>query len=147
MAITQKISPWLIAASLFGAAGVQAQQGSNPQATAQQQQEQVQQVASAVVQRYQSFLIAFNGNGALPPDILDPQFLQQVSAAHLQQTLNGLKASVGPCQAVGRMQTTDAATVSFLLNCEKGYVPTNMTIEPRPPYRITGILIQPTFWK
>ncbi len=147
---TRKLAPWFAAAAMVCmAAGAQAQQGNQQQAAqpSAAQQAQIQQVASAVVQRFQGFLIAFNGNGAMAPDSLSPSLTQQISPAQLQQMLAGLRSNVGPCQAIGRMQTTDAANAGFLLNCEKGYMPVNLTIDGQPPYRVNGLLIQPTFWK
>ena len=140
----------LAAAALLASAAVNAQQAPPPPPSAQltaEQQEQMRQVAGAVVQRFQSFLIAFNGNGSMPPDAMAARFTQQVPLAQLQQILSGLRTNVGTCQAVGRMQTNDTATAGYLLNCERGYVPVNLSVEVQPPYRVVGLLIQPTFWK
>lgn len=144
-ALAAQLARCLASAALTGlAAAAQAQQGQAPDSAATAQ---AAQVSGAVVQRFQSFLIAYNGNGALPPDSLAPQFAQQLSLNQIQQILAGLRGNVGGCQAVGRMQSNDAAGASFLLHCEKGYMPVSINIEPEAPFRITGLLIQPTFWK
>ena len=143
--LAAQLARCLASAALAGlAAAAQAQQGQAPDSAATAQ---AAQVSGAVVQRFQSFLIAYNGNGALPPDSLAPQFAQQLSLNQIQQILAGLRGNVGGCQAVGRMQSSDAAGASFLLHCEKGYMPVSINIESEAPFRITGLLIQPTFWK
>ena len=144
-ALAAQLARCLASTALAGlATATQAQQSQAPESApvpAQMPQ------ASALVQRFQSFLIAYNGNGALPPDSLAPQFAQQLSLDQIQKILAGLRGNVGGCQAVGRMQGSDAAGASFLLHCEKGYMPVSINIESQAPFRITGLLIQPTFWK
>ena len=61
-----------------------------------------------------------------------------------------LAAITGWVGSIGSVLKDDGrvrAGASCLLHCEKGYMPVSINIEPEAPFRITGLLIQPTFWK
>lgn len=104
-------------------------------------------VDAGLRKRLQAVVAALNGKGKLAADSFSELFLQQSSVEVVQKALDSLRGNVGTCQPVGRMQTSNPAATSVLLNCQKAYMPLELAVANQAPYRITGVLLRPAYWK
>lgn len=104
-------------------------------------------VDAGLRKRLQAVVAALNGKGKLAADSFSELFLQQSSVEVVQKALDSLRGNVGACQPVGRMQTSNPAATSVLLNCQKAYMPLELAVANQAPYRITGVLLRPAYWK
>lgn len=102
---------------------------------------------AALRKRVQAVLGATEGKNKLAASNFSEQFLKNSPVDAVQKALDGLRAGVGSCQPVGRMESPSPLATSLLLNCTKGFVPMELAIEAQAPYRISGILLRPAFWK
>lgn len=104
-------------------------------------------VDAALKQRLQAVVTAINGKGKIAANNFNEQFLKESPVDAVQKALDALRAGTGSCQAVGRMQVSNPIASSVLLSCQKGFVPLEIAVEPQTPFRITGMLLRPAYWK
>lgn len=102
----------------------------------------------ALGQRFQAIFAAFEGKGALPDaKAFTDEFNQQVSPAQIKETLDQVHQSVGTCKVVGQMRSPVSYAGSYLLQCEKAFVPMDIAVEEKAPYRVHSLLIRGGYWK
>lgn len=102
----------------------------------------------ALGQRFQSVFAAFEGKAALPDaKNFTEEFNQQVTKEQMTSVLQQVHQSVGSCKIAGQMRSPVPVATAYLLQCEKAFVPMEISVEERAPYRIHSLLIQPGFWK
>lgn len=102
---------------------------------------------AALRTRLQAVVTAIDGKSKLAANNFNEEFLKNSPIDAVQKALDSVRTGVGSCQPVGRMETPTPLAASVLLNCTKGFVPMELAIEPKAPYRISGILLRPAFWK
>ena len=102
---------------------------------------------AALRKRLQAVVTAIEGKSKLASSNFNEEFLKQSPIDNVQKALDSIRTGVGSCQAAGRMESTTPLATSVLLNCTKGFVPMELAVEPKAPYRISGILLRPAFWK
>ncbi|QXZ10536.1 hypothetical protein KUF54_04765 [Comamonas sp. Y33R10-2] len=102
---------------------------------------------AALRKRLQAVVAAIEGKSKLTASSFNEEFLKQSPIDNVQKALESVRTGVGSCQAAGRMESPNPIATSILLNCTKGYVPMELAVEPKAPYRISGILLRPAFWK
>ena len=102
---------------------------------------------AALRKRLQAVVTAIEGKSKLASSNFNEEFLKQSPIDNVQKALDSIRTGVGSCQAVARMESPTPLATSVLLNCTKGFVPIELAVEPKAPYRISGILLRPAFWK
>ena len=102
---------------------------------------------AALRKRLQAVVTAIEGKSKIASSNFNEEFLKQSPIDNVQKALDSIRTGVGSCQAVGRMESSTPLATSILLNCTKGFVPMELAVEPKAPYRISGILLRPAFWK
>lgn len=130
--------------------GAQAQtEAPAPEAAAQSPAVNVdaQAADAALRKRLQAVVAAIEGKSKLAASNFNEEFLKQSPIDNVQKALDSVRTGVGTCQAAGRMESPNPIATSILLNCTKGFVPMELAVEPKAPYRISGILLRPAFWK
>ena len=102
---------------------------------------------AALRKRLQAVMTAIEGKSKMAASNFNEEFLKQSPIDNVQKALDSIRTGVGSCQAVARMESPTPLATSVLLNCTKGFVPMELAVEPKAPYRISGILLRPAFWK
>ena len=103
----------------------------------------------ALGQRFQAMFAAFEGKGAIPDSkSFTEDFNQQVNAEQMKQVFQQVHQHAGNnCRIVGQVPSPVSYAGSYLLQCEKAYVPMDISVEEKAPYRIHSMLIRPGYWK
>ena len=103
----------------------------------------------ALGQRFQAMFAAFEGKGAIPDSkSFTEDFNQQVNAEQMKQVFQQVHQLAGNnCRIVGQVPSPVSYAGSYLLQCEKAYVPMDISVEEKAPYRIQSLLIRPGFMK
>ena len=103
----------------------------------------------ALGQRFQAILAAFEGKAALPDaKNFTDDFNQQVTPEQIKETFQQVRQSVGGnCKLTGQMRSPVSFAGGYLLQCEKSYVPMELAVEEKAPYRIQSLLIRGGYWK
>lgn len=102
----------------------------------------------AILHYIQALVTALNTQGPLlSSNSFTDSFNAKISAAQLQQVLAQLHGIVGKCRLDGQVDIPISYVGSFLLNCDKGFVPVEMAIEEQAPYRLHSLLIRPNYAK
>lgn len=102
----------------------------------------------ALAQRFQALLAAFEGKAAVPDSkTFTEDFNKQVTADQMKQVFNDVHQSVGSCKVGAQMTSPTPYITSYLLQCDKAYVPMDIGIEEKAPYRVHSLLIRPGYWK
>jgi len=102
----------------------------------------------ALAQRFQALLAAFEGKAALPDaKTFTDDFNKQVNGDQMKQVFNDVHQSVGSCKVAAQMTSPTPYITSYLLQCDKAYVPMDIGIEEKAPYRVHSLLIRPGYWK
>ena len=102
---------------------------------------------AALRKRLQAVVAAMDGKSKLAASNFNEEFLKNSPIDTVQKALDSVRTGVGSCQTVGRMESSTPLATSVLLSCTKGFVPMELAVEPKAPYRISGILLRPAFWK
>ena len=149
----------LAAAVLAGAALSPAFAQDNAAAPANQQAqqgaEQPQQAPKpdpaaekALNQRFQAIFNAFEGKGALPDSkAFTEDFNKQVTSEQMKEVLKQVHDSVGACKVAAQIRSPISYVSGYLLQCEKAFVPMDIAVEEKAPYRVHSLLIRPGYWK
>ena len=103
----------------------------------------------ALGQRFQAILAAFEGKAALPDaKNFTDDFNQQVTPEQIKETFQQVRQSVGGnCKLTGQMRSPVSFAGGYLLQCEKSFVPMELAVEEKAPYRIQSLLIRGGYWK
>jgi hypothetical protein len=104
-------------------------------------------VEAALRKRVQAIVAALDGKTKVAASNFDEDFLKESPIADVQKAMATVHSNVGTCQQVGRAQGPNPVTIGVLLNCQKAYVPMELAVEPKVPYRITGMLLRPAYGK
>lgn len=104
-------------------------------------------VDAALRKRLQAVVAGMDGKTKLAANNFTEQFLQSSPIATVQGALDSLRTNLGTCKPIGRMQSENPVATSVLLDCNKGFLPLEFAVEPQSPYRISGILLRPAYWK
>ncbi|MEG2818394.1 MAG: hypothetical protein RR855_11285 [Comamonas sp.] len=135
------------------AAPVFAQEAAAPaaqgEAAAQQQAPKPNPAAEkALGQRFQSIFAAFEGKAALPDSKnFSEEFNKQVTSEQMKEVLQQVHQSVGACRVAAQMRVPTSYAAGYLLQCDKAFVPMDIAVEEKAPYRIHSLLIRPGYWK
>lgn len=105
--------------------------------------------AEKAVQGYIKALIsALNGQGpVLSAASFSEEFNQKITGEQLRQVFTQLHQNLGDCRLVGQVKIPVSFVGSYLLDCSKGYVPVDLAVEDKAPYRIHSLLIRPDYSK
>ena len=104
--------------------------------------------AKAVEQRFHTVFAALDGKAAaLDAQLFTDDFNQHVSPAQMRQVFQQLHQEVGKCHISGRMRSPVPVANAYLLQCNKAFVPMEISVEDKAPYRIQSLVIRPGFWK
>ena len=99
-------------------------------------------------QHFQSLLTALQGKGGIPDTKnFTDDFNQQVNAGQLKQVFDQVHQTMGDCRLAGQLKGPVSFVSSYLLQCDKGYVPMDIAIEDKAPYRMHSVLIRPPYNK
>lgn len=103
----------------------------------------------ALGQRFQAIYAAFEGKSALPDSkSFTDDFNQQVTAEQMKQVFQQVHQLAGSsCRIVGQVPSPISYAGSYLLQCDKAFVPMDISVEEKAPYRIQSLLIRPGFVK
>lgn len=102
----------------------------------------------ALQQHFQSLLTALEGKSGLPDaKNFTDDFNQQVNAGQLKQVFDQVHQTVGNCRVAGQLKGPVSFVSSYLLQCDKGFVPMDIAIEDKAPYRMHSVLIRPPYNK
>ncbi len=102
----------------------------------------------ALSQRFQAIFAAFEGKGAVPDaKAFTDEFNQQASTEQIKETLQQVRQSVGSCRVAAQMRSAISYAGSYLLQCDKAFVPMDIAVEDKAPYRVQSLLIRSGYWK
>lgn len=102
----------------------------------------------ALGQRFQSIFAAFEGKAALPDSKnFSEEFNKQVTPDQMKEVLQQVHQSVGACRVAAQMRVPTSYAAGYLLQCDKAFVPMDIAVEEKAPYRIHSLLIRPGYWK
>ena len=102
----------------------------------------------ALGQRFQSIFAAFEGKAALPDSKnFSEEFNKQVTPDQMKEVLQQVHQSVGTCRVAAQMRVPTSYAAGYLLQCDKAFVPMDIAVEEKAPYRIHSLLIRPGYWK
>lgn len=106
------------------------------------------EAAQAVQRSIAALVQAANTRGPLltTKEFTD-SFNEKISAAQLQQALSQMHQIVGNCSLAGQVPIPVSIVGSYLLNCDKAFVPVELAVEEQAPYRIHTLLIRPSYSK
>ena len=146
----QALATAVLAAAV--AAPVFAQEAAAPAAqgdAAQQQAPKPNPAAEkALGQRFQSILATLEGKAALPESKnFSEEFNKQVAPEQMKAVLQQVHETVGSCRFAAQLRSPISYVGGYLLQCDKAFVPMDIAIEEKAPYRIHSLLIRPGYWK
>ena len=102
----------------------------------------------ALSQRFQAIFAAFEGKGAVPDaKAFTDEFNQQATTEQIKETLQQVHQSVGSCRVAAQMRSAISYAGSYLLQCDKAFVPMDIAVEDKAPYRVQSLLIRSGYWK
>ena len=102
----------------------------------------------ALHQHFQSIFAALQGKAAVPDaKNFSDDFNQQVTAAQLKQVFEQVHQTVGNCRIAGQLKSPVSFVSGYLLQCDKGFVPMDIAVEDKAPYRVHSLLIRPGYAK
>ncbi len=102
----------------------------------------------ALHQHFQAIHAALEGKAAVPDaKNFTEDFNQQVDASQLKQVFEQVHQKVGNCRIAGQLKAPVSFISSYLLQCDNGFVPIDIAIEDKPPYRVHSLLIRPGYAK
>lgn len=96
--------------------------------------------ASALRARAAALIPLFNRSTA-PERILAPSFLAEIAASQIDALAVRLSSQFGRAKAVDRLVAKSATAGTAYIAFERGVVRVELAIEPRPPHRITALLV------
>lgn len=102
----------------------------------------------ALQKHFQSIFAAFEGKAAMPAaSNFTEDFTKQVTMEQMKQVFDQVKKSVGNCRIVGQIPSPISYVGSYLLQCDKAFVPMDIAVEEKAPYRVHSLLIRPGYSK
>ena len=102
----------------------------------------------ALQQHFQNLFKAFDGKGALPEaSKFSEDFNKQVTREQMTEVFKQVRQSVGACKITASERSPISYVKGYLLDCEKAYVPMEIAVEEKAPYRVHSLLIRPGYWK
>lgn len=147
---THHYPTWLagLACGLTLSTAALAQTAGTPQAAQPQLPAPNPEAAQAVQRSIAALVQAANTQGPLltTKEFTD-SFNEKISAAQLQQVLSQMHQIVGNCSLAGQVPIPVSIVGSYLLNCDKAFVPVELAVEEQAPYRIHTLLIRPSYSK
>ena len=137
-----------VAAPAFAADEAAAPAAAQGDAAQQQAPKPNPAAEKALGQRFQAVFAAFEGKAALPDaKSFTEDFNKQVSSEQMKEVLQQVHQSVGACRVAAQMRVPTSYAAGYLLQCDKAFVPMDIAIEEKAPYRIHSLLIRPGYWK
>lgn len=123
-------------------------QNNETQAPAQQLPPPNPAAEKALEQHFQSIFSALEGRSAVPDSkAFTEEFNQNASKEQIQQVFTQVHQTVGSCRIAGQLKAPVSFVRSYLLQCEKGFVPIDIAVEEKAPYRVQSLLIRPGYAK
>ena len=102
----------------------------------------------ALKKHFQAIFSAFEGKTAIPDaKNFTEEFNKQASTEQLKQVFAQVRQTVGDCRIAGQMRSPISYIGSYLLQCDKAFVPMDIAVEESPPYRVHSLLIRPSYNK
>lgn len=137
-----------VAAPAFAADEAAAPAAAQGDAAQQQAPKPNPAAEKALGQRFQSIFAAFEGKAALPDSKnFSEEFNKQVTPDQMKEVLQQVHQSVGACRVAAQMRVPTSYAAGYLLQCDKAFVPMDIAVEEKAPYRIHSLLIRPGYWK
>ena len=137
-----------VAAPAFAADEAAAPAAAQGDAAQQQAPKPNPAAEKALGQRFQSIFAAFEGKAALPDSKnFSEEFNKQVTPDQMKEVLQQVHQSVGTCRVAAQMRVPTSYAAGYLLQCDKAFVPMDIAVEEKAPYRIHSLLIRPGYWK
>lgn len=78
-------------------------------------------------------------------ELFSEEFLSKAPAIQVQDIFRELKKKAGKCTPIARTPGATPNTYGYLLKCERGYTPMEISFEPSPSRKINGLYIRPTY--
>ncbi|MBD9402032.1 hypothetical protein [Comamonas sp. CMM02] len=102
----------------------------------------------ALKKHFQAIFSALEGKTAVPDaKNFTEEFNKQASSDQLKQVFAQVHQTVGDCHIAGQMRSPISYIGSYLLQCDKAFVPMDIAVEERAPYRVHSLLIRPSYNK
>lgn len=102
----------------------------------------------ALQKHFQSIFAAFEGKSAMPAaSNFTDDFTKKVTMDQMKQVFDQVKKSVGNCRIAGQIPSPISYVGSYLLQCDKAFVPMDIAVEEKAPYRVHSLLIRPGYAK
>lgn len=101
-----------------------------------------QNVNIRITEKLIQVLSRINGDNTNIASLFSENFNKLVGKEELEQILADLHITVGKCSVFAKTASLEPAPASYLLQCERGIVPIDITIEKKDPYLITGFFIK-----
>lgn len=107
-----------------------------------------QAVQQALDKRMRTVLSSLEGVGAaLSADMFSDEFSAQAKPEQVQQALKQLHDGVGACKLAGRIRANAPNGTSYLLDCQKAFVPVDIGVEDKAPHRIQSLFFGASYWR
>ena len=124
----------------------QAEQSASP--PAQQLPPPNPAAEKALEKHFQSIFAALEGKSPVPDaKNFTEDFTEQANSGQIKQVFDQVHQTVGSCRIAGQLKAPISYVRSYLLQCEKGFVPIDIAVEDKAPYRVQSLLIRPGYAK
>ena len=101
---------------------------------------------NALEQHFRTIYWALEGKRAVPDSKnFTESFNKQITTEQLQKVFEQVHQNLGSCSLAGKVQSSISFVGSYLLQCNKGYVPMDIAVEDAAPYRVHSLLIRPAY--
>lgn len=102
----------------------------------------------ALEKHFQAIFSALEGKSAVPDNkTFTEDFTQQANSGQIKQVFEQVHQTVGSCRIAGQLKAPISYIRSYLLQCERGFVPIDIAVEEKAPYRVQSLLIRPGYAK
>ncbi|WP_284335771.1 hypothetical protein [Comamonas sp. NoAH] len=102
----------------------------------------------ALHKHFQSLFSALEGKAAVPDaKNFSEDFNKQVSTDQIKQVFAQVHQTMGKCRIAGQLKGPVSFVSSYLLQCDNGFVPMDISVEETAPYKVQSLLIRPGYAK
>lgn len=102
----------------------------------------------ALEQKFRAIYWALEGKSTVPDSQnFTENFNNQIKTEQLQQAFTQFHKNLGSCTLAGKLKSPVSFVGSYLLQCEKGFVPIDIAVEQAAPYRVHSLMIRPAYIK
>lgn len=105
-------------------------------------------IQKALDKRTKTIVDSLEGVGAaLSADLFSAEFNKQATPEQVQQAMKQLHDNVGSCKLAGRINSPAPNATAYLLDCQKAYVPLEIGVEEKAPYKVQSLFFRASFWR